>query len=340
MKEKNIVPKLMYDTSKMNRDISIVQAIAMYTGIDASRKNRNIPCPSPAHEDKNPSARVYEKQNSCTCFACKRTLSPISLAKEVFPELPFRELCGKMLRDFNLSPYDYSNLGEIEHIENANKRNKFYDYFPVTESELKFIGLKNSTTIYETYPVSATDYYMKLYNEIPENTPTHDEKGNPYIFDCTRKEMIELGFFSGDLKEPEKPMKFPTLQELWREDKQGIERMIMEKCYERIENIVEVLTVEKEKVDEYKRTHTTNDIKEADKLREGYKKGLLGSVDIKITPAQKKKIDDLDDFEFNKDFIALLEKDADRVDEILTKVFNHTKQRELALKKERWEKVL
>lgn len=333
-KVKQQIPFLKYDTSRMNEDIPIRDVIALYTG-KTPRGQANISCPSPKHpDDKHPSAHIYDKDNRCKCFACGGNFSPISLAKEYFPELSFPDLCQKLLDDFGMDVYSYSNKHEIDMIKDANERNKFYDFFPVTEDELKTIGLNNPNREKEfTYPVKATEYYNHFYGEIPPLAEVYDKDGNELLVQCTAGEAREMGM---PTRTPDQDHEYitglPTVQELWREDKKGVEEMIVGKCYETMDNLISQIGKLEKDVDTYRSTHTTNQIKEADKLRDGYIKAVSSGHNVKLTDVQREKINGLYAFEKDKDVLSLLNQRLDAADKILKKIQEHQQERKEAMK--------
>lgn len=333
-KSKQPVPLLRYDTNRMNEDIPIRDVIALYTG-KTPRGQSNISCPSPKHpDDKHPSAHVYDKDNRCKCFACGGNFSPISLAKECYPELSFPDLCQKLIDDFHLDVYSYSNKQEVEMARDASSKNKFFDFFPVTEDDLKTVGLHNPSRDLEfTYPVRATEYFNHFYGEIPPLAEVYDKDGNELFIQCSAGEAREMGM---PTRTPDKSHEYitgiPTIQELWREDKKGTEEMIVGKCYETMESLISQIGKAEKAIEEYRRTHTTNQIKEADKLREGYIKAVSGGHNVKLTDVQREKINGLYEFEQTKSLISLWNQELDSAEKVLKKVQEHQQERKNAYK--------
>lgn len=331
-------PFLTYDTRRMNEDIPIQGVIAAYAGINVSGKSKNIHCPSPNHRDKKPSAHIYG--NNCKCFSCGGNFSPISLAKEYFPELSFPDLCRKLLDDFGKDVYQYSNLAEIEAIKNAHAHHKFYDYFPVTEDDLNLIGLHNPTGNEEYfYSVRATEYYMFFNGEIPEGVQTYDKNGTELIMELTSGEARDMGIPTRSNAEHEYIESSPTIQQLWKDDKDGIEAMIVGKCYETITAINQQIESTEADIANYRNTHTTNQIKEADKLRSGYVKILCSGGNVRLSETQKQKIDDLYAFENNKIMLPALNDRLHIAESVLDKVAAHRKEREQAWKSQKHAKT-
>lgn len=332
------IPFLTYDTRRMNEDIPIRDVIAMYAGSVPSEKGKNIRCPSPNHKDKKPSAHIYG--NNCKCFSCGGNFSPISLAKEYFPELSFPDLCRKLLDDFGRDVYQYSNLSEIEAIKDARASHKFYDYFPVTEDELNSIGLHNPNGNEEHfYSVKATDYYLFYNGEIPKGVQTHDENGAELLMELTCGEARDMGIPTMSDAEHEYIESSPTIQQIWKDDKDGIEAMIVGKCFETMTAISQHIESTKTEIESYRNTHTTNQIKEADKLRSGYVKILSSGGSVRLSDVQKGKIEDLYAFERNKELLPVLNSRLSYTESILNKVTEHREEREQALKFRRHEKA-
>lgn len=344
MRKQQKIPHLTYDTKRMNEDIPIRDVIAAYSGVAVSGKSKNIRCPSPNHADKNPSAHIYG--NKCKCFSCGGNFSPITLAKEYFPELSFPDLCEKMLNDFGKNVYQYSNLAEIEAIKDAQAKHRFYDYFPVTEEELNAVGLHNPSGNEEyLYPVRATEYYLYFNGEIPEGVQTHDENGRELLIELTCGEARDMGVPTRSSAEHEY-MNSITIQQLWKDDKEGIEAMIIGKCYDAMEEINNRIKSTEAEIEKYRSTHTTDQIKEADKLRSDYVQALIqkdyikfpsSGGDIRLTEEQKEKIESLYAFEHNKAILPTLPQKLDYIESILDKVTEHQKERKLAQNAERWK---
>lgn len=332
------IPFLTYDTKRINEEIPIRDVIASYAGNIVSGKGKNIRCPSPNHNDKKPSAHIYG--NNCKCFSCGGNFSPISLAKEYFPELSFPDLCRKLLDDFGRDVYQYSNLAEIEAIKDARASNKFYDYFPVTEEELNSIGLHNPDGNEEYfYPVKATEYYMFFNGEIPKGVQTHDKNGSEILMELTSGEARDMGIPTRSNAEHDYIEGSLTIQQLWKDDKDGIEAMIVGKCYETMTAISQQIEDTEAEIENYRSTHTTNQIKEADKLRSGYVKILCSGGDVHLSDVQKEKIEGLYAFESNKALLPVLNDRLSFAERILDKVSEHRKEREQAQKRQKHEKA-
>lgn len=367
MKNNNKIPYLTYDAERISDDIPIKEVIAMYTNINPHKKG-NINCPSPDHLDKTPSVKVYDNTNTCHCFSCKKTYNSVGLTTDLFPELSFPEVCKKLIDDFGLNVYQYSNLREVEQAKDANAKNKFFDYFPVNETELSAIGIQKQKNEEVMYTVKATLYCEKMFGEIPPFFQTHDKEGQEVLVTCCRGDMIDMGIIIPTEKETKQEMnkltlmqkyklreektgvkptkeeqeeltgfirheyinKYPSLQELWKDNKKAIEEIIVNKCYERMESINELINDVQKEISSYKLTHNVEQIKEASKYKEAYEKALSENKFVKLSPVQEEKIDSLVNFEDNKDYLRFLNKELDRADEILHKVLEHEKAREKA----------
>lgn len=246
---------LRYDVDKIRSDIPIEQVMETYAGIRVNNKKGNIHCPSADHNDKNPSAKLYKDTNSCHCFSCNKNFNVISLTEEYFPYLSFPEICRKLIDDFGLSVYNYSNLKEVEEARDASLMNKFYDCFPLTEDELHCIGLYNSRMLEQTYTVDAYVYYRDFYGEIPPKVALYDENGNripssvpltdesdriTYTEDGRRafvevdeKTAMSYGLYREELEN----VRFPSIQELWKANKYSIEEMLLGKAWDKCDEL-------------------------------------------------------------------------------------------------------
>lgn len=336
------IPLVRYDANKINADVPIRSVIETYAGISVpSNPKRKINCPSPSHEDKTPSAKIYD--NYCKCFSCKKKMTPITLTQEYFPTLTFPEVCEKLIKDFGLNIYEYSNLAEIEKIKAAKGKNKFYDYFPLTEDELKFIGLHNPPNkIEEKYTIKASDYYMRLFGEIPPNAETHDVNGNDILIECNRGDAIYAGLLDISKDELElgklnqhKYFEFPKIQMLWEDDREAIEELIIAHCKDTIIKLNHAISVLQKLVNEYKVNHTTEQIQETSLIRDGYEKSLADGKNIKISWQLQDRINDLTNYEINKDMIRYLNHELDYAKSVMNKVIEHGRLRKEAQKKEK-----
>ena len=81
--------RVISDTDRDNLRARMPEVLAIRCGIGDVR--RSFRCPSPAHDDRDPSAHYYANDNSVHCFGCNRTWDVFSLVGELdgiegFPE--------------------------------------------------------------------------------------------------------------------------------------------------------------------------------------------------------------------------------------------------------------
>lgn len=91
--------KLRYMKEQIKENISVREAVKVYTGVEAGKKN--IHCVF--HEDKKPSMNVDEKVYNC--FSCLRGGDVIGFVMEYFG-LGFIQAMMKIDSDFGLLLYD------------------------------------------------------------------------------------------------------------------------------------------------------------------------------------------------------------------------------------------
>lgn len=347
------IPMLKYDVKRINEDISIESALSFYAGVTIGDNKKKIHCPSPNHVDKNASANVYQKTNTCYCFSCNKNFTPISLAIEYNPVLKFQEVCEKVIQDFGLNPYEYSNLREVELAKDCKSQNKFYDCFPLSDNELKTIGIfGNSETITPKYSIEAREYFATTDEKILKNLDIYDKNGKDIIFDCTLNELGQAGIVERN-KTEEEEITTVSIREFWKEDKEGIEQMFINKCYDKIEEFTDYNRVLLKEIKDYKEKHSVEDIKQTDSLRiqyhEKFRENLFNSSSresteqlmklteqqMELTEQQKIEINSLTDFEHTKFLQRECAKIIDKTEKILKKLKSHQRDR----KKQRFRNV-
>lgn len=322
------IPLLTFNTRQINADVPIRDVIALYRGVHIANTSKNIKCPSVKHKDKNPSAHIYG--NNCKCFGCGGNFSPLTLAKEQYPELSFADVCQRLLDDFNLDVHDYSNMAEIEAVKQAKEENRFYDCFPLTEDEMNFIGLYNPKADEErVYSVKITEYFAFFDGSIPSDVEVYDENGREKMIEVSEWEAIQMDIVPDNIKELVNGFTTPTLQQLWKEDKTHVEEMLIGKCYETLDCIVSDIKAVEQETEQYKTNHTKAEIKEAEKIRNGYFKIVGGGGTVQLSDIQKNKLEGYLAFEQKRDVeLPSLNKDKEYVETILDKVLEQQKQRE------------
>lgn len=337
--------RLEYRTDDIKRAIPIADVLSHYAGINVSSNNRQIRCPNPTHDDKKPSATVYQKTNTCRCWSqCNCTMDVFDIASMytgIDSKTQFPELCERICQDFGLDRYSYSNLAEVERANQYARENRFLDVFPITPADMECIGLHNPDGK-ERYTVTV-DQWMREYHD----EPVEGEKGQE-TFTVDRFEALKMGITQPYIDEVERGVECkypetaykrpPSLQELWKEDKELVEEMILNKCMERLEAYNEKLFEMKALCDVYRKENTVEDIQKASRLREGLIKYLAQGYDKDkiLNPEQKKMVAFLDHYEHAKETIAILDELIQETQEVANKVKHHQAEREKAERKERF----
>ena len=81
------MPSLKYNSREINKDIPIEEVMSRYAG-STMQRNKKFHCPNPQHPDKNPSATVNHDRNTCRCWSCATTFTPITVVMQNC-DLPF-----------------------------------------------------------------------------------------------------------------------------------------------------------------------------------------------------------------------------------------------------------
>ena len=105
---------------------------------------RNMFC-CPFHNDRTPSAKVYD--NSFFCFACGKSGDLIQFVRDYF-NLSFRDALKKINHDFNLK-LDFKRISsdELKRIEKQNKINKLEKRLKEEAYRNKMLQLCNTSRI-------------------------------------------------------------------------------------------------------------------------------------------------------------------------------------------------
>ena len=324
------IPRLTFDTQRINEDVPIRAVIAAYTGTTPSERG-NIPCPSVIHTDKNPSAHIYG--NRCRCFTCGEAFTPITLAKEHYPDLSFAEVCEQLLKDFRMDIYDYSNLREVEAATQAKTENKCSDHFPLTERELNFIGLQNPRMNKPMYfPVGAISYFAYFDGRLPDDRSLlYDENGKEKLITVSEHEAVEMGIVTEDYIEAEKRHKYPKMQELWKESeeqREHIEEMIL--CYarEKADECTARFKTASEAFRETASKYSVSEWEKIKKIRDSRNRLIHAGKDVPVREDIKKKLDDLFILTvMNDTLFTPCYNDKQFADQILNKVLDLREQR-------------
>lgn len=333
------IPKLRFDTERMKQDISIQDALQTMLGVTVPR-NGMIHCIDQNHNDAHASCSC--KNGICHCFSCGGTWDVFGVAELVHPEMNFPERCQYLCDTFGLNQYAYSNLGDVEAALQAKTEKRFHDYLPVMGDDLDFIGLHDPEygRVEITYSVNAERYFNFFSGEIPPYAETHDRYGKPLLIDISRREASEMGLIPPLMDKDGKGieheyMKMPRIIDLWKDDKEGTEAMILGKAKDTMENITERISDLTVAIDYYRDTHTVEQIQLTDKIRSGYINAVSQGRNIILSPVQKDSIEMLYLYEGWKDLRNDLTQDYARAEAIYNKVISHQQEREQAQKLER-----
>lgn len=323
-------PRLTYDTDRLRKDISAKDVLERYLGVYPEH-NGSMHCISPSHEDRHKSCVC--KGEICHCFSCNSTWDIFAIVKLAHPTMSFSEICESICDSFGLDIYRYSNLTEVEKAKKAYSENKFVECFPVQNSDLEFIGLNDNRGRTEvTYMVYVSDYEKHYFGESSSDSKTHDENGKPLLMEVTRKEAAEMGYIEPLYDEEthrelrREYINTPCLSELWEKDKVYIENMIIDKAQEKADMLTSSIEALSEKIEQYRSSHSVEEIKTADTMRETCKKAFWEGRNVSLSNKQQQQIKDLDGYEKNKDERNRLYQDYERAMEISEKV----KKRQLA----------
>lgn len=293
------VPMLHYDTKALAEAVGIAAAVETYTG-EKIVKNR-IHCPSPNHSDKNPSCEVNPAKHptACHCYACNESFDVFELAKFAKGDMPFQQLCEAVCADFSLDPYQFSNKREVEEAKqrvfgNGDSAPVFIEHCPLTSKELDIIGLHNGTNHDEImYSVLAKEYYEREWDCLEEDLPDHirercyDKDGKPLMMKCTYGEMVELGYLEEKDNNGHEYLPRMTFQDVWKQDHEGAEQMMFDKCEETAENITKCM----EKLSTFKEKYEAKvDVEREQKLLRTYTDCQIEHKPVRWTDLQLKRV--------------------------------------------------
>lgn len=296
-KENNSIP-FRYDTKAINQDVPIRDVIRQYTGEEADAHGK-IRCPSPSHDDKKPSAYIYDThpQNQCHCFSCGETYKPIDIVMKN-TNCSFGDACKMLIRDFGLPLSHYSNIDQIEAEQAkarlAKEQNGFFETFPLTPDDCKFLGIPEA--------------YSQL---IPNPNYDKEVKYNP---NCPKN------------------LKILSLAEMWENDKEGTEEMLLGICYQRKDTVRNTIDAEKKSFFNIYALHTKSEWNEAQKLLEAKERLNIGLFsNITMTAKQRRYITDIEDLQTTADRIAVYEDRYMTYDNVAKKIITQQEERKRAL---------
>ena len=315
-----LVPPLRYDAREIKNRIPFSQAFEAYTGLEY-KTTRNVKCfdaNNHKNGDKTPSMHCYE--NNCRCFACGKSWDLFSLAAE-FKGLDinseFGKICEEVCNDFGVDRYAVSNLAEREAAiqqqfgQGRQEQQEYREYFPFTNKELEAIGLNQSNGRQEIkYTVSAEEYYCHFNNCEPDDLPKRlksrltDEHGKPVMIEATHAEMVDMGYFpesysQGEVRNGHDYLPKHSIKELWENDKETAEEMIISKCCEMTERIGKYIERLQGEVNAYLQSHDMNAETE---FVQSYV-DMVGHSDLKLSNPQRERLNTFYDFKSDLDKI-------------------------------------
>lgn len=151
---------MKYDLEAL-KNIPIKDVIEALGAIPA-RNNRNFHCfnvASHKDNDKNASMAVYEKTNSCSCFACGISGNPINIAKAYFNG-DFKQAAEFLHSHFNVPLLDNNIIKQVKlAIKPQNKIEKVYMEF---DEKKDFVEVKELESFLPLYSKMNEAQRLKL----------------------------------------------------------------------------------------------------------------------------------------------------------------------------------
>lgn len=196
---------MKFDIEKLN-DLPILLVLEKL-GARIDRDKKIIHCFNIAHhknDDFNASLAVYERTNSCHCFACGVSGKPVNVAKFVLGD--FKKACEFLHSAFNIP---FLNGGEAhfkQEVLRQKMRSKNYLYFEKDKEYVKLSHLEPYLKQYEK--LSQTQKLKLLYSFIYRfSLKTRQDKKKAYYLKrgIEKLSLVEhIGFLSyKDIKELE-----------------------------------------------------------------------------------------------------------------------------------------
>ncbi len=124
---------IRYYGGEINKSVPIRDALSLYMGVRCGNR-KYIRCPSPDHDDKRPSAAIYDNNNICKCYSCGAVFTPLKVVMTA-KGCGYREACRALIDDFALDGRCFEEQGR------NGKKGREENGFPLTVSELRDIGL-------------------------------------------------------------------------------------------------------------------------------------------------------------------------------------------------------
>mgnify|MGYP001061331733 CR=1 FL=1 len=280
------LPSLRYNAEAINKDVPIREVIERYTGIDTSVRG-NIPCPSQSHGEKTPPAHIYDThgKNNCFCFSCLQNFNPIDIVMQ-HTQASFPEACKILIDDFGLPLSSYSNITEIEYLQEQQKAAEqgiYVDMFPLTKEDCDILG-----------------YHDAFATQIPN--PDYEEQ---------RK------FYS----DAQKYIPKCSIVETWKQCKEAIEGMILNMSIATIEDCRKTIEADTSVFGEIYSLHTPAEWKEAQKIQNAVGKYNIGMFSqVQLSEKQRHMVDDITELQSTAERIAENEDKIKAVEAIRDKV--------------------
>lgn len=199
----------MYFYSKEINKAVPIQDVMAYYGLDVAL-NRNVRCPSPKHEDKTASAKIYTKTNTCHCFSCGSNFTPLKIVSEMEglsnKELP--KACEMLCDMFGLDKTQFGEYQESDYQFEPQASKK--DVFPFSYKELALIGLAEGLTPTKFKP----EYEVDIYETDEHGENVLDEYGEPIYYGSQTYSYGE-------------EVEMPTLRDLYDEKSEWCDREML-----------------------------------------------------------------------------------------------------------------
>lgn len=203
---------------EINRDIPIAELMTMY----GLKTKGNVSCPIMEHEDKKPSARVYEGRNICKCFSCNASIKPIDLVMKR-ENCSFYDACEALIKNFSLPIENYAEVLFTEREDSVKPT------LPLSYQELSKIGLNLNIKIISRYDVEKEESFCEMR-----------ETGSPSnVLSGMMKPVIEQRISLLDEYMEDKDFVLEMMIAKTNEKKAGLQYQLLElKKMERYENRV------------------------------------------------------------------------------------------------------
>ncbi len=158
----------------MNKAQALQESVSILDVLDALGISHHgvgtyqISCPNPAHEDINPSARLYGESNTVFCWACGKTWDVVELVR-IVKEYSFGQACDFLETKFGEVAYK-SNPRWMDKLRRATH----HGFIRSKSVELSARELHNSFTAWFKGTIGFGDelvtdayvYWMHLWDEI------------------------------------------------------------------------------------------------------------------------------------------------------------------------------